>query len=409
MAATNDDDVLQKLLEKPVVDKKTAPAEKGPNDTIRVLSLDGGGLKGRAIVEMLRQIENAGKSIREHFDFVVGTSTGALIAIGIVYFNYTCDEMDDLIDYVGEEVFVTNSGKVKSVLKSRSVSQSCQLLSAKGAYDTTKLESLLQGMLKEGEVDVRMNHVQDKRILITSTDEDKLFLFKNYVTAATDGNSDKPSEVYASAPLDACVWKAGRASSAAPFYFDQFDYSKTRTLRDGGMMANNPTVLAYQEARKLWSVNPLEILSLGCGWVDCFVKNDNGEYKKDDDGNFVKTSRKKYWTNVGSLTKASTSILTNVTEAHIAMKTNDSVDQNLDYYRFVPELDFAIDLASNSDTDIVDLLSAVADITGVFPVRLERIDKSFAADLQDLKDRLDPADVDTRFAEYLLRVSNSTN
>ncbi len=52
----------------------------------RVLCLDGGGIKGLVQIEVLSQIEEAtGEKITDLFDFIVGTSTGAIVALGMVY------------------------------------------------------------------------------------------------------------------------------------------------------------------------------------------------------------------------------------------------------------------------------------------------------------------------------------
>ena len=52
----------------------------------RILCLDGGGVKGLVQIEMLRQIEQrTGKRIVELFDWIVGTSTGGIIALALVH------------------------------------------------------------------------------------------------------------------------------------------------------------------------------------------------------------------------------------------------------------------------------------------------------------------------------------
>ena len=52
----------------------------------RVLCLDGGGIKGLILVEMLICIEEiTGKKIIDLFDWFVGTSTGGILALGLVY------------------------------------------------------------------------------------------------------------------------------------------------------------------------------------------------------------------------------------------------------------------------------------------------------------------------------------
>jgi len=52
----------------------------------RILTLDGGGMKGIMEIELLDQIEKAtGRRIVELFDWIVGTSVGAIIAAALVY------------------------------------------------------------------------------------------------------------------------------------------------------------------------------------------------------------------------------------------------------------------------------------------------------------------------------------
>lgn len=52
----------------------------------RMLFLDGGGIKGLIELEVLMQIEaRTGRTILELFDWIVGTSTGGLIALVLVY------------------------------------------------------------------------------------------------------------------------------------------------------------------------------------------------------------------------------------------------------------------------------------------------------------------------------------
>ena len=52
----------------------------------RILSLDGGGMRGLIQIEILCQIERAtGRKITELFDWIIGSSTGGIVALALVY------------------------------------------------------------------------------------------------------------------------------------------------------------------------------------------------------------------------------------------------------------------------------------------------------------------------------------
>ena len=50
----------------------------------RILSLDGGGIKGAFAASVLATLEeDTGLAVADHFDLIAGTSTGGIIAIGL--------------------------------------------------------------------------------------------------------------------------------------------------------------------------------------------------------------------------------------------------------------------------------------------------------------------------------------
>jgi hypothetical protein len=73
---------------------------------LRVLSMDGGGMKGMATVRLLRQLEaRTGRRVHELFDLIVGTSTGGLLAVALGLRHLTLDECEAIYKVLGQQVF----------------------------------------------------------------------------------------------------------------------------------------------------------------------------------------------------------------------------------------------------------------------------------------------------------------
>lgn len=94
------------------------------------------------------------------------------------------------------------------------------------------------------------------------------FVFRSY---AIPKNSEKLAAGIGARP-GAChhaVWAALRASSAAPYYLEDFRCAGgADRFQDGATTANNPALVALQEARLLWpDAPPALLVSVGAGAV----------------------------------------------------------------------------------------------------------------------------------------------
>lgn len=96
-------------------------AKKG----LRILSMDGGGMKGLATVQMLKQIEQGtGKRIHEMFDLICGTSTGGMLAMALGIKQMSLDQCEEIYTKLGECFLVLH---VSLLFKIILIPMCCQL------------------------------------------------------------------------------------------------------------------------------------------------------------------------------------------------------------------------------------------------------------------------------------------
>ncbi|XP_071359714.1 85/88 kDa calcium-independent phospholipase A2 isoform X2 [Trachinotus anak] len=189
----------------------------------RLLCLDGGGIKGLVLIQMLIALEKeASRPTRELFDWVAGTSTGGILALAIIH------------------------GKSMEYLRCLYFRMKEQVFKGSRPYESAPLEDFLK---KEFGENTKMTDVQYPRVMVTSVLADRhpgeLHIFRNYnppsvhreppyATTATF----KPITI----PQEQLVWRAARSSGAAPTYFRPMG-----RFLDGGLLANNPTLDAMSE------------------------------------------------------------------------------------------------------------------------------------------------------------------
>ncbi len=91
---------------------------------VRILSIDGGGLRGIVPLLILKEIEKQqGKKIHELFDVIVGTSTGGIIACGLTCTKdgvnpyLTIDQLIELYTTKGNVIFPYSKNIFSKVIK----------------------------------------------------------------------------------------------------------------------------------------------------------------------------------------------------------------------------------------------------------------------------------------------------
>jgi hypothetical protein len=235
-------------------DRVTAPGPK------KLLALDGGGIRGvlsleilAAIEDLLREETGSGDDfvLADWFDYVAGTSTGAIIAAGLAI-GMRVDDLRDLYARHGEEMF-DKAAVVRRLQYRYDSARLAQMLQDTFGASTTLGSDRLRTLLM--------------MVLRNATTDSPWPLSNN--PGAVFNQPDRPDDNLA-LPL----WQLVRASTAAPVYFPPEVVpvgDRSFVFVDGGVtMYNNPAfqlvLMATHDAYGLrWPTGEENLLLVSVG------------------------------------------------------------------------------------------------------------------------------------------------
>lgn len=209
-------------------------------ERVRVLSIDGGGIRGIIPALVLVELERlAGRRTFELFDLIAGTSTGGILACALCAPDpMPASQIVGLYADRGPDIFDRSLW--------RRIRSADGLLDER--YDAGALDTVLRDFL------------EDKRLRETRPD----LIVPSYDTAAPGPYFFKTRNAREGEDEDFPLSIVARATSAAPTYFEPLE-AGARSLVDGGVFAVNPGMCAYAELlRHHPGADPL-LLSLGTG------------------------------------------------------------------------------------------------------------------------------------------------
>ncbi len=230
---------------------------RGPK---KILALDGGGIRGLITVEalvhieqMLRERQQAGPNfvLSDYFDFVAGTSTGAIIA-ACVALGMPAPQIRDFYLESGKEMF--DRANILKRLRYK--------------FEDEKLARKLKEVFG---ADTQLGSDKLRCVLMIVT--------RNVTTDSPWPISNNPFAKYNATDRDDCnlklpLWQLVRASTAAPTYFPPEEVkigSRRFVFVDGGVTPyNNPAFLAFLMAtsrpyRMGWKTGESEMLLISIG------------------------------------------------------------------------------------------------------------------------------------------------
>lgn len=203
---------------------------------MRMLCIDGGGIRGVFAISILESLEEeCGQPIGELFDVIAGTSTGSIIAASISLNKKMNILLKQYREY-GAKIFIRQAkvGLFKSVYSDR----------------------YLRELLKKEFGELGLEDIE-KPLLIPAVDLTHGKPFVHRSNYGYKGDAD----------LSVKLWDAVLSSCSAPIYFPPNNINNRYLSIDGGLWANNPSLVCVTEALHHFGkpMADIKVVSLGTG------------------------------------------------------------------------------------------------------------------------------------------------
>jgi patatin-like phospholipase/acyl hydrolase len=213
--------------------------------TVAILSIDGGGMRGIIPLQILKRIELiTNKKICEVFGYVIGASTGAIIAAA-AGMNMPAVEIEKKYREDGPKIFDRTIWQ--------KFNPADQLLYPQ--FQSAPLRESIEGYVG----DIKLVDMPNNVGILTMSTTINGGLPVLFSKEGGKRNNNRGAVKVADAIL---------ASTAAPTYFNPHNIKigdNVQTFIDGGMVANNPEAIGLNEAKKYFPNSRYVVLSLGTG------------------------------------------------------------------------------------------------------------------------------------------------
>jgi patatin-like phospholipase/acyl hydrolase len=226
--------------------------QRSEDKPIRVLSLDGGGMRGIVPATFLEKLEElSGRRISDLFDVCVGTSTGSILSVGLNVpgenskARYSASDFVDMYTNLGATIFHEDRSLLK-VLDGVT----------RPTYDPSGYEKVLHDYFG----DTAMSEL----ICEVAVPSIELQDMKMHVFSKSKAHKDSGQDFF--------VRQVIRAATAAPTFFPaadvvSIDSSTKGTFVDAGLSTNNPGLLAFAETKLIHAERPCIFVSMGTGAI----------------------------------------------------------------------------------------------------------------------------------------------
>ena len=197
--------------------------------------------------KLRKKLKNPNLKITDVVDCVIGTSAGGLIALALA-----CGKSANELKTLMPEIIGNTFKDPKSIRK--------RLREA--AYDHTNLEKELTEKLQADKTTLGMLRERNPnlRVCITATLYDPNGKQGKFTPVVFDSENE--------ADKNRTVLGVGRATSAAPTYFEGSKMEEGKIYYDGGCFANDPSSWGVVLATTKVKLDSVRLVSVGTGYAD---------------------------------------------------------------------------------------------------------------------------------------------
>jgi predicted acylesterase/phospholipase RssA len=222
---------------------------------LRILCLDGGSIRGLAVVQALRELEKVtGKAIPDLFDLIIGTSVGGFLGVLLGIKGATLDECEEALWRLRVSMEEAQGSGIVSTVRRLATGTAFDHSTHVDAVETVLGDTL---RLSDGP------SIPKVAVMCTCIDSSpaRPFLFRSY-----ELTEEAAARCVFEGSSDATCLQAVRATTAAPTFFPPVTVND-RVFVDGACLANNPSCVALAEAAAVFGADlPVDaVVSIGTG------------------------------------------------------------------------------------------------------------------------------------------------
>ncbi|KAG9694586.1 FabD/lysophospholipase-like protein, partial [Aureobasidium melanogenum] len=247
-----------------------------PTATLRVLALDGGGIKGLVQLQILKYLlDKTGLReaihISSFFDLMVGSSIGGICALGLGTRNWSLEDCKTKFIKFTEQLFVPKSRCTRLLSRlsggwSDVLFNTARLIFFDSIYDSAPIERILMESFDDTSsmIQTSLEHSSKVAVVVNQASTSETTVFTNYNKSRHRKTGAYRWPEMGNTYQSLRIWEVARATSAAPGFWKSVTLLG-KVYQDGGLSHNNPSAIAINEANLLRSLHHTDPLVVSVG------------------------------------------------------------------------------------------------------------------------------------------------